>query len=82
MGSPTAVGAGMLASSREESFFPWSGLHKVTVDRKRHVINIHNNWRALQRIYCHPDNFEDILNYVSLQVDPAIISYETRLSSF
>ncbi len=81
VGSPTTVGAGLLASSREESFFAWSGLHKVTVDRKCRVISIHNSWRALQRIYCYPENFEDVLNYVSLQVDPSILVYETRLSS-
>lgn len=81
IGSPTAVGAGLLASSNEETFFAWNGLHKVTVDRKRMVINIHNSWRALQRIYCYPENFEDVLNYVSLQVEPSIILYETSLSS-
>jgi len=67
-GSPTVTGAGLLASSRESSFVSWDSVQKVTVDPTRRVISLHNGWRALQRLYCYPDNYETVHDFVKQHV--------------
>jgi hypothetical protein len=77
-GSPSVAGAGLLAASSEESFFPWSGIVKATVDRRRRVISFHNSWRTLQRVYCYDDNFDQVLGYVSDML-PGKLVFESRI---
>ena len=77
-GSASTAGVGFLASSKEQSFHPWNKIEKATVDKARRVISFHNSWRTVERIYCHEDSFEQILNYVSLML-PGKLVYGSRL---
>ena len=77
-GSATATGAGLLASVMEQSYFSWWRIKKVTVDRSRRVLSFQNSWRTLQRVYCHEDNFETALSYVSEKL-PGKVVFESRI---
>ncbi|MCW4011721.1 MAG: hypothetical protein NWF07_01885 [Candidatus Bathyarchaeota archaeon] len=80
-GNPSVAGAGFLASSQGETFHRWSGFEKATVDAKRRVITFHNSWRSVQRIYCYPDNFEQVVAFVSLML-PGKVVYTSRIGGF
>jgi len=67
-GKPSVAGSGLLASSQAETFHRWSGIEKAIVDRQRRVITFCNSWRAVQRVYCYPDNFEQVVAFVTLML--------------
>lgn len=58
-GSARVAGAGLLATSQEEQFFPWRQIHKATIHKRWRVISLSNNWRTVIRLYCTPENFDD-----------------------
>jgi hypothetical protein len=72
-GNPSVTGSGLLASSQAETFHRWSIIEKATIDRQRRVITFSNNWRAVQRVYCYPDNFEQVVAFVTLMLPGKLV---------
>jgi hypothetical protein len=74
VGNPSVTGSGMLASSQAETFHRWSGIEKATIDKQHRVITFSNNWRAVQRVYCYQDNFEQVVSYVDLMLPGKLVN--------
>jgi hypothetical protein len=55
--SPTAAGAGLLATSREALVVAWEDVRSVRVYPGSRVIVVKNSWRTLLRLYCPPHIF-------------------------
>ncbi len=72
-GKPGTVGAGALAMSGEAGSYSWSEIVKITVDEKRRIISLHNNWRTLNRLYCLESNFDKVLQVFRGKLDQAKI---------
>lgn len=72
-GKPGVAGSGLLASSRSDSFHPWSIIHTATVDTSNRVISFQNNWRALQRIYCNEDNMSQVVDIVERMLPGKVV---------
>ena len=74
-GNPSVTGSGLLASSQAEIFHKWKIIEKAKVDKKRRVITFCNNWRAVQRVYCYPDNFEQVEAFVGLVLPGKLVYF-------
>lgn len=72
-GKPGVAGSGLLASSRSDSFYPWSIIHTAIVDTSNLVISFQNNWRALQRIYCNKDNMDQVVDIVERMLPGKVV---------
>jgi hypothetical protein len=72
-GKPGVVGAGALAKSGEAGSYSWNEILKITVDEKRRIISLHNNWRTLNRLYCLESNFDKVLRVFRSKLDQAKI---------
>lgn len=59
-GSASAAGAGLLASSNEDGGFTWSEIHRANEYPGPRVITLRNSWRAVLRLYCTPENYEQV----------------------
>ncbi|MDO8847092.1 MAG: hypothetical protein Q7W51_01715 [Coriobacteriia bacterium] len=59
-GSATAAGAGLIASSQEEGGWPWAELHRANEYPGPRVITLRNSWRAVLRLHCTPENYEQV----------------------
>lgn len=59
-GSMSATGAGLIASSQEEGGFAWAELHRANEYPGPRVITLRNSWRAVLRLYCTPENYEQV----------------------
>lgn len=59
-GSMSATGAGLIASSQEEGGFAWADLHRANEHAGPRVITLRNSWRAVLRLYCTPENYEQV----------------------
>lgn len=63
-GNPTATGAGLLASSRETLFVPWSDIHRVVYYPGPRVIVLRNTWRAVLRLHLAEDLYPQVAERV------------------
>ena len=59
-GSPTAVGAGLIASSQEQGGWAWEELHAARYFPAQRVISLRNTWRTVLRLHCTPENYESV----------------------
>jgi len=78
-GKPGVAGSGMLAQSQEEQFFAWSDVFRVDLDPRRRVVILRNTWRTLIRLYCTPENYEEVAAIAREGVDAAIYSRERKV---
>jgi hypothetical protein len=63
-GSPGTAGAGLLAQSSEDVSIPWGDVRRVKVHGEHCVLSIMNGWRVVIRLYCTPENFEQVHSLV------------------
>jgi hypothetical protein len=63
-GSPGAVGAGALASAREDTFVRWQDLTDATYAPRQRTIILRNSWRAVGLLVCLPENYELVTEYL------------------
>jgi len=63
-GKPAVTGAGLLAASSNEGSLPWKSVRRVKIYLSPRVITIMNSWRVVIRLYCTPENFEEIAGHV------------------
>ncbi|MBN1632053.1 MAG: hypothetical protein JW990_20040 [Thermoleophilia bacterium] len=57
-------GPALIATSQEAGHFDWGELEKVTVHRRQRVITLSNSWRPVLRLYCTPENFDEVVALV------------------
>jgi hypothetical protein len=53
-----ALGAGLLAVSRETERLKWTQVKAVNYYPAQRVISIRNRWRTVMRLYCTAENYE------------------------
>jgi len=54
------VGSSLIAISRESTFVPWADIRKAVFDGKKQVISVSSNRRLLLRVYCTPENYDNV----------------------
>ena len=55
------VGSSLIAMSRESAFVPWGDVRKAVFDGKKRVINVSSARRLLLRVYCTPENYDNVI---------------------
>lgn len=59
-GSSSATGAGLIASSQEEGGWVWADIRRAVEHPRARVITLRNSWRTVLRLYCTPENYEQV----------------------
>jgi hypothetical protein len=54
------VGSSFIAMSRENTFIPWGAIKKAVFDGKKRVISLSSARRLLLRVYCTPQNYDNV----------------------
>ena len=63
-GRPQAIGASLIAFSRETDGVKWRAVRKVSVDPGKRVIVLKDSWHTIMRLYCTPENFDEVVGRV------------------
>lgn len=58
------MGASLIAMSRESTFVPWSDIKKAVLDGRKRVISVSSARRLILRVYCTPENYDDVAEAV------------------
>ncbi len=58
------MGASLIAMSRESTLVPWGDIKKAVFDGKKGVISVSSARRLLLRVYCTPENYDNIAETV------------------
>ena len=58
--SPQALGAGLLATSRESEAVLWAGSFQAAHHPSSHRIELGNAWRSLLWVQCRPENYAEV----------------------
>ena len=58
------VGSSFIAMSRESTFTPWGDIRKAVFDGKKRVISLSSARRLLLRVYCTPQNYDNVAEAV------------------
>ena len=64
LGSPAALGSGLLAQSGENTFIAWPDVFRADFDEKRRIITLRNTWRPVVRLYCGPEQYPQAVQLV------------------
>lgn len=67
--NPTAVGTGILASSRTKVFIPWNRLRKVKYIEKDRAIMIRGGFGENIALFCTDENFEQVKSIVAEKME-------------
>ncbi|MCX6553324.1 MAG: hypothetical protein NTY02_20350 [Acidobacteria bacterium] len=65
--SPTTAGAGLLAMSSESVGIEWTDVRRVRQHADQLVLSLMNSWRVVLRIYCTPENYDQVRDLVTRQ---------------
>jgi hypothetical protein len=63
-GNPRAAGTGLIAMSRESIGIRWGDVRKVKEYPLPRVITIMDGWHVLVRLYCTPENYDQVVEAV------------------
>ena len=64
-GKPAVAGAGAIATSREYTELEWKHCHNAKYYPKAKAITLLNSWRAVIRLYCTDENYQEVADFVS-----------------
>ena len=59
-GNPTAVGAGMIAQSRQVMRIKWKNVYRVKYDSKRHTILVRGRYTGKIAVFCTRENYAQV----------------------
>jgi hypothetical protein len=65
---PQALGAGLVAASRESESVRWTGAFRADVDRRRSCITLRDAWRTLMHVQCTPENFPEVSAFIGARM--------------
>ncbi len=71
-GSASTVGAGMLAQSGQEGFFPWASIAKLKRKNNGGAISVYNSWRQVLVMYCKKEDCDTILKLSQAYLDKSL----------
>lgn len=63
--SPQALGAGLIAVSRESEEARWSGAFKAVYEPDKQLIGLRNAWRTLLWVQCTPENYAEVAETIA-----------------
>ena len=69
LGRPQAIGAGLIGQSQETQEIKWSGRFRALYKPRSHVVILRNRWRRLMIIYCAPENYTEVSEYIRLCIE-------------
>jgi hypothetical protein len=58
------AGMGLLVTAKAKLGINWHEIYRVKEHPAQHVITLLNNWRAVLRLYCTPENYDEVLALV------------------
>ena len=67
-GRPSAMGAGLLAHSRQSETVRWARVDNITTNQSKHSIVLRKGQRAVMLIQCTPENYETVLARINQAV--------------
>lgn len=67
-GSPTAIGAGLLSTSREKTILRWKEVNRIHLSNLTRSIKLSSGLRDLEIIFCTKNNFSEISEFVTQRV--------------
>lgn len=70
-GKPSVAGAGAIAASREYTEVPWSSIFKANYYDRARIITLMNSWRAVIRLYCTEENYQEVKESVTTWIAQA-----------
>jgi hypothetical protein len=79
--TPSAAGAGMLASAREVTVTGWDEIDRIRAYPRQRVIALGNSWRTLVRLYCTPENYPVVSERVQSYLTAAALGRERPVMS-
>jgi hypothetical protein len=62
--NPRLLGAALISTSREEELIGWNDVEQLGIHRREHVICLRDSWHDVMRLYCPPDRFAEIEQFV------------------
>lgn len=61
---PTRSGSAILAISNESGALSWKEIYKAKFYDKERVIAVYNSWRVWTRLYCTPENYAEVVEFI------------------
>lgn len=55
------AGMGLLITANTKLGINWRDVYRIREHPDQHVITLMNNWRAVLRLYCTPENYEEVV---------------------
>ncbi len=59
---PKSSGSAFLAVDSEANKYDWKEIKKIIQHKNQNVIEVKNSWRTVVRLYCTPENYEEVLS--------------------
>jgi hypothetical protein len=69
VGRPQAIGAGLIGQSTEIQEIKWSGSFRAVYKPGARVVILRNRWRRLMIIYCTPENYTKVAEYIRICIE-------------
>ena len=66
--NPSVSGAGLIAQSRQKQFVGWKDVNKIEKNPRDKVIKLKRNSRTLMILFCHPENYDEVLKIIERKV--------------
>lgn len=70
-GNPGLLGAGLLTAARGASLIEWNQVQKIKAYSASGAITVMNNWRVVVRLFCPPQDFPQVLEWLRKQAPEA-----------
>ena len=67
-GRPSAMGAGMLAASRQDERLDWDNVDSFVVDWKRYQIALRRRRRTVMLVQCTEQNLDQVASFIGTRV--------------
>jgi hypothetical protein len=69
LGSPQALGAGLMAGSQETQEVAWSGSFRAQYRPRARVVILRNRWRRLMIVYCTAEGYAAVADRIRAEID-------------
>jgi len=69
MGRPQAVGSGLIGQSQETQEIKWNGSFRAVYKPGARMVILRNRWRRLMIIYCTPENYTEVAEYIRICIE-------------
>ena len=63
-GNLRAIGPALVGESQQADVFEWQDLRRAQANPRLHVITLYNSWRPVLDLYCPPEKYAAVLQFV------------------